>query len=157
MAESTPVFELDVDDAALPNAQTPQATIRLAGKVYLAKCPKDAVWASLMASANRTESGVGDRMHALLFFLDKVFGEEQSEELRKRYFDENDDLNYSHLMLARERLQEAWKGWLEERFEAIGLTVADDHGERHHGGSTVTQETATATAKAAAKKPRAKK
>ncbi|MFI6326566.1 hypothetical protein ACIBG8_54220 [Nonomuraea sp. NPDC050556] len=149
MAETTPVFELDVDDVAIAAPPPKTATIRMGGRVYTATCPKDAVWAELIA-AGRQGSNVGTRLHGLLRFLDVVFGSDQSDELEQRYRDPKDVLNYSHLVLARTRLEELWKEWVEERFAAIGLLMADEDLDEQLADPTtvqVTEASATATAK----------
>lgn len=121
MAE-TLVFDLDVDDDAIPLGTRPSANIRVGGKVYSVKCPKDAVWAELVAY-NRSGAEIGDRMFALLRFIDAVMGSSQAAELERRYRDDSDELNMSHLLLTRDRVEEHFDTWLSERFTAIGLAM----------------------------------
>ena len=88
--------------------------VRLVGKEYSVRPPKAALGLKLAVRAKQFEERPDLLGSTINEFIDKAFSEADAAEVKRRmYEDENDDLDFPHVMTLMEKLMERTMGELD--------------------------------------------
>lgn len=112
---------IEVDDVSTL-AGNPDLSVRLkiGGRSYVATCPKEAVWASVVASRS-ADAAPADQTRAMFLFLTAALGTDAASDLQRRINNGTDPVNLEHLIRAYNAMIGEWAPTVGKRFEALGL------------------------------------
>lgn len=130
------VIEINADDV-LPAAQAgAQAAINIGGRQYLATMPKDAVWASILASRSG-DATAADMAKVMFMFVGAALGQDQAAALQRRFNDVNDPVGLADLVKTYNQMIDFWLPEAKAAFDALGMEFTEDlQAEIRIGGKT---------------------
>ncbi len=113
-------------DDITPTSQTvPELTLTIGGRPYQAQCPKDAVWASVVASRSAEATG-SDQTRAMFLFMGAALGSDSASELQRRLTNISDTVDLIDLVRAYNQCVTEWTPVVQGRFEALGLKFSSE-------------------------------
>lgn len=116
---------VQVEDITAAADAAPPLTLHIGSRPYELHCPKDAIWASVVAS-RATEATGPDQSRAMFLFLNAALGPEGATELQRRLGSAADTVDLIDLVHAYNECIGAWSDHVSRRFEALGLKFSAD-------------------------------
>lgn len=154
-------FVIDQDDAYAPE-ELPSGAVRMDGRMYPVRCPKDSLSVFLARLQRRAAESEDPQAEEDLIreLLLSTFMEEDVEELLERVLDQRDRMfTLAFLMDTVRRVQREYEPYLTKQFEAMGLEnpMSEDAGQQRQVVGGPTRQPLPPAQRSTSRKPAAKK
>lgn len=114
-------FYIDADDAYEP-IKMPQGVVKMGGREYQVRCPKDSLPMLLQRIQAKAEAGEGGEEEVIGQLIAACFEQEDTEDILERIVDPHDRvLSVAFLMDTVRRVYEQYAPLLDKGYEELGI------------------------------------